>query len=328
MQARLIRAVVLVAVFAVGASACGKYSIGSIRSLKAFKDGLTLYEKGDYRGAIPHFEKSIGFNPEFGFSYFFLGNSYDSLYRPARKGEAENDSYLPKAVENYRAAISKLASSTEPQTQQFRKLSYEYLIAAYGADKLNDFAQAEPTAKELISLEPNEPSNYQALAKLYEDQGQYEEAEAMFQKAVEVRSNDPMGYQLMAGFFNRQGQFDKTMDAFQKRAELEPNNPEAWHTMGSYYYEKVFRDKSLSRDVAQKYVTAGMAAEEKALSINPEYFEALTYKNLIVRLQANLERNPAEQKRLLAEADRLRDQALAIQKKQQAAAAAAAPAAQ
>lgn len=321
MQVRFIRAIVLVAVVAMSAAACGKYSISSIRSLKAFKDGLALYEKGDYRGAIPHFEESIGHNPEFGFSYFFLGNSYDSMYRPARKGEAENDSYLPKAVENYRKAIDKLAAETEPQTQQFRKLSYEYLIAAYGSDKLNDFAQAEPVAKELIALEPNEPSNYQALAKLYEDQGQYDEAEAMFRKAVEVKPNDPAGFQLLAGYFNRQGQFDKTMEAFQQRANLEPNNPEAWHTMGSYFYEKVFRDKSLSRDAAVKYVQAGLDAEEKALGINPEYFEAVTYKNLLIRLQANLERNPAEQKRLLAEADRLRDRALELQKKQGTAAA-------
>lgn len=316
MQVRLIRAVVLVAAIALSATACGKYSYGSIMSLKSFKDGLTLYEKGDYKGAIPKFEESIGRNPEFGFSYFFLGNSYDSLYRPARKGEAENDSLLPKAVEHYRNAISKLATATEPQTQQFRKLSYEYLIAAYGSDKLNDFAQAEPAAKELIAIEPNEPSNYQALAKLYEDQGQYDEAEAMFLKAVEVKSGDPAGYQLLAGYFNRQGQFDKTMDAFQKRAELEPNNPEAWHTMGSYFYEKAFRDKSLARDVSMKYVMAGLAAEDKALGINGEYFEAVTYKNLLLRQQALLERSPAVQKQLLEEADRLHKRALELQKKQ------------
>jgi tetratricopeptide (TPR) repeat protein len=324
MQVRFIRAIVFVAVVAMSAAACGKYSIGSIRSLKAFKDGLALYEKGDYRGAIPRFEESIGHNPEFGFSYFFLGNSYDSMYRSARKGEAENDSLLPKAVENYRKAIDKLASATEPQTQQFRKLSYEYLIAAYGSDKLNDFSQAEPIAKELIALEPGEPSNYQALAKLYEDQGQYDEAEAMFRKAVEVKPNDPGAYQLMAGYFNRQGQFDKTMEAFQHRAELEPNNPEAWHTMGSYFYEKAYRDKSLPRDVAMKYVMNGLAAEDKALAINGEYFEAVTYKNLLLRQQALLERSPAEQKRLLEEADKYYKRGLELQKKQGATAAAAA----
>jgi tetratricopeptide (TPR) repeat protein len=320
MQFRFARIAVLVAGLAVATSACGRYSISSIRSLKSFKDGVAQYQKGAYRDAVPLFENAIKYNPDFGFSYFFLGNSYDSLYRPSRKGEPDNDALLPKAVENYRKAIEKLTNSSDPQTAQFRKLSYEYLIAAYGSDKLNDFSQAEPVAKELIALEPNEPTNYQALAKLYEDQGQYDEAEAMFQKAVEVKPNDPLGFQMLAFYYNRQGQFDKTMDAFQKRANLEPNNPEAWHTMGTYYYEKVLKDKSLSKDAAKNYLTAGIQAEDKALALNNDYFEAVTYKNLLIRLEANQEKDRAVQKRLLDEADQLRDRALAIQKQQGSAA--------
>jgi tetratricopeptide (TPR) repeat protein len=314
MQFRFTRIVVLAVGLAVAASGCGKYSINSIRALKAFKDGAGLYQKGAYRDAAPLFENAIALNPDFGFSYFFLANSYDSMYKPSRKGEAENDALLPKAVENYRKAIDKLANSTEPQAAQFRKLSYEYLIAAYGSDKLNDFSQAEPMAKELIALEPNEPGNYQALAKLYEDQGQYDEAEAMFRKATEVKPDDPSGYQLLAGYYNRQGQFDKTIDAFQRRAAMEPNNPEAWHTVGTYYYDKVLRDKSLAKDVAKTYVKNGIQAEDKALALNKDYYEAVTYKNLLIRLQALQE--PGNAKALLAEADQLRDRALALQKAQ------------
>jgi tetratricopeptide (TPR) repeat protein len=317
MQFRFTRMIVLVAGLAIATSACGKYSINSIRSLKAFKDGAELYQKGSYREAAPLFEHAIQLNPDFPFSYFFLANSYDNMYRPSRKGEADNDALLTKAVENYRKSIDKLANSTEPQAAQFRKLSYEYLIAAYGSDKLNDFSQAEPVAKELISLEPNEPGNYQALAKLYEDQGEYDQAEAMFKKAIEVRPNDPIGYQLLAGYYNRQGQFDKTMEAFQQRASMEPNNPEAWHTMGTYYFDKVQRDKSLSKAAAKNYVLAGIDAEDKAIALNSEYYEAVTYKNLLLRLQANIETNPAVQKKLLAQADDLRERALALQKKQE-----------
>ena len=36
--------------------------------------------------------------------HFYLGNSYDNMYRPARKGEAANDEFLNKAVENYKIA--------------------------------------------------------------------------------------------------------------------------------------------------------------------------------------------------------------------------------
>jgi tetratricopeptide (TPR) repeat protein len=319
MQFRFTRMVVLVAGLAVATSvtsACGKYSLSSIRSLKAFKDGAMLYTKGDYPAAAAKFEESVAQNPDFGFSYFYLGNSYDNMYRPGRRGEEANDALLPKAAQNYRLAIDKLTGSTEPQGAQILKLSYEYLIAVYGKDKLDDFSQAEPVAKELITYEPNEPGNYQLLARLYEEQGDYEQAEAMFLRAIEVNPSAPLGHQLLAHYYNRQGEFDKTMAAFLKRAELEPNNPEAWHTMGTYYYEKVYRDTSISRDQAAQYLLAGIQAEDKALGINPDYFEAVTFKSLLLALQANRERNPAEQKRLLAEASELRERALELQNKQ------------
>lgn len=318
MQFRFTRMVVLVAGLAVvtSASACGRYSLGSIRSLKAFKDGAGLYAKGDYPGAAAKFEESISHNPDFGFSYFYLGNSYDNMYRATRAGDPENDALLPKAAQNYRLAIDNLANSEEPQAAQFRKLSFEYLIAVYGPDKLDDFSQAEPVARELIEYEPNDPGNYQLLARLYEDQGDLEQAEAMFRRAVEVRPDSPLGYQILAHYYNRQGEFDKTMEAFQQRADLEPNNPEAWHTMGTFYYEKVYRDTSVPRDEAIEYLEAGVEAADRALEINPDYYEAVTYKSMLLGLRASKETSRAVQEKYLAEAKALQERALELQNKQ------------
>jgi hypothetical protein len=50
--------------------------------------------------------------------------------------------------------------------------------------------------------------------------------------------------------------------------------------------------------------------------LNPEYFEALTYKNILLRQEALYEKDPAKQKQLLAEADTIRNKALDVQKKQ------------
>jgi tetratricopeptide (TPR) repeat protein len=322
MQFRWTRTPALVASLAVAliaTSACGKYSISSIRSLKAFKDGLVTYQKGDYKAAATQFEEAIGYNPEFGFSYFYLANSFDNQYRSSRKGEAENDALLPVAERNYRLAIEKLGTgelAADPQAVQFRKRSFEFLIALYGSDKLDDFGKAEPVAKELIQFEPNEPGNYQLLARLYEDQGMTEQAEAMLQQAIQVKPSDPVGYQLLGGFYNKHAQFDKTMENFLKRAELEPNNPEAWHIMGTYYYEKVYRDTSVPREQAIQYLISGVEAEDKALAINPDYVEAVNFKELLVRLRANKERDRAVINKLIAEADALAKQADEIRARQ------------
>ena len=317
MQFRFARTVVLVAGLAIATTACGRYSIGSIRSAKAFQDGIGQYQGGNFADASKNFEEAIRLNPDFGFSYFFLGNSYDKLYRPTRKGEAENDGYLQKAVDNYRKSIDHLKTSTEPQAAQFLNLSYQYLIAAYGSDRLNDFTQAEGAAKELIATTPNESGNYQALARLYQDQGRVEEAEAMFVKATEVKPNDPIGYQMLANFYNQQGEFDKTLAAFQKRADIEPNNPEAWHTMGTFYYEKAYRDSRLPPAQAKKYILAGLEAEDKALKLNNDYYEAVSFKNMLLTQQARVESDAAVKKRLLEEAKSYYDRAVDLRKKQE-----------
>ena len=175
--------------------------------------------------------------------------------------------------------------------------------------------------QEMIKLNPNEPTNYFALAKIYEDNGDYEAAEQTFLKAKEVRPQEPTVYTQLAGFYNRQGDFDKTIDALQERAQREPNNPEAHHLIATYYWDKVYRDFRLPDTDKRKYIEAGIKSEDKAIELKGDYFEAITYKNLLLRLQANVEKDPARQQALLREADRLRDQAQELRKKQQAGAA-------
>jgi tetratricopeptide (TPR) repeat protein len=318
---RLGRVVIIVAGLALATTACGQYSIGNIRALKAFKDANDLYKKSEFKAAAAGYEEALQRNPEFfGITYFFLANSYDNLYKPAKAGDPENDAYLQKAVENYKLATEKI-KDTDPQGPQIRKLAYEYLIATYN-DKLHDLEKAEPVAHQLIQMEPNDPVNYEALGKLYEDAGRYDEAEAMFLKAVDVRPNDPMVYQALAGYYNRQGQFEKTMEAWYKRADHEPNNPEAWHTISTYYADDLLRDKHLTKDKQKEYIEKGLATEERALTLNAEYFEAWSYKSILLHLQANLEKDPAKQKELVRQADDANSKAIVIRNKQQAAGAA------
>jgi len=223
-------------------------------------------------------------------AYFFLGNSYDNLFKPSRVGEAENDAYLQKAIQNYKLAAER---ETDPKMQ---KLSLEYLVAAYGPDKLNDPSQAEPIVKQMIEMEPNEPTNYFALAKIYEDNGLYDEAEATLLRAKDARPNDPTVYTTLAGYYNRQGEFDKTIEALEARATLEPENPEAFHTIATYYWDKAFRDLRLTDPEKRDYVLKGIDAADRAIAIKADYMEALTYKNLLLRVRANLEKDPKLQK--------------------------------
>jgi len=298
--------------------AAGCSQLGELQAMRAFKSANQAYSQQNYVEAAKLYEEAVAENPDLAQAYFFLANSYDNQFRPSRRGEPENDVLLDKAVQHYTTAADKLAASESPEDKKLARLSLEYLVAAYGADKLNDPAKAEPVVQRMIQLDPTEPSNYFALAKIYEDAGAYPEAEEMYMKGRDVRPNAPEGYLQLAGYYNRQGQFDKTIEALEARAKMEPNNPEAFQTIAGYYWDETTRDASLNDTQKREYVQRGLEAVDKAIQLKADYVEAITFKNLLFRLQANLEKDPAKQQALIKEADQLRDRANEIRKKQTA----------
>src|SRR3954452_10341048 len=295
-------------------SSVGCAKVGEIKAKKAFKAANQAYQAQDYKKASDLYEETIAADPNLNSAYFFLGNSYDNQYKPSKKGEAANDALLTKAVENYQRAAEKLAASPDPADKKLGKLSLEYLVASYGADKLNDPAKAEPVVQRMIQLEPSEPTNYFALAKIYEDAGAYDEAEKMLVQAKTAKPGDPAVYMTLAGYYNRQGHFDKTIEALEERAAKEPNNPEAFYTIATYYWDEAYRDFKLKDAEKKEFVGKGVEAVDHALQIKPDYTEALVYKNLLLRLQANMEKDPAKQQQLLKDATSLSEKANTMRK--------------
>jgi tetratricopeptide (TPR) repeat protein len=318
-----VAAAVLTIGLGVATAGCGKYSFSNLKATKAFKEGNEHYKAQRWREAAERYEATLAAGPNFetnptlSTAYFFLGNSYDNLFKPAKKGEAENDGYMNKAIENYKKAAE------QAKDPLFRRRALEYLVAAYGADKLNDPAQAEPVVQKMIQIDPADTGAYFALAKIYENAGRYEEAEAQLLKARDAKPDDPAVYNALAQYYNAQGEFEKTIEAFTKAAELEPNNPQGWHLIGGFYQDKAAKDFRLTPAQKKEFNEKGIAAEDKAIALNPNYMEALVYKNILLRQLVHFEKDPAKQKEMLAEADRLRARAMELQK---SGAAAAAPA--
>jgi tetratricopeptide (TPR) repeat protein len=287
--------------------------LNEVRAMKAFKDGNKAYAASDWRAAAEKYEEAARLNPENGPIYFYLANSYDNMYRPARKGEPANDQLLANAVENYKLASDKLTEETVPK----RSLALEFLIAAYGPDKLADPTLAEPVVQRMIQLAPNEPTNYFQLAKIYEDSGEYQLAEETYLKGRDAKPNDPTVYLTVAGYYNRQGDYDKLIENIKKNIELEPQNPEAHYRLATYSWDKASRDFRLSDSQKMAIIMEGLASVNKALEIKSDYVEAMTYKGLLLRTQALIEKNPAKQQELIREGTALSEKANAMRKAKQ-----------
>jgi TonB family protein len=109
------------------------------------------------------------------------------------------------------------------------------------------------------------------------------------------------------------------MEAALLKEVNEQPNAGNYHALAVLYFERAFRGTSLTPEEKSKLIADGLAAEESALSYDPDYADAMIYKNLLLRLQAQLETNPAERTRIIEEADRLRTRAMTMREQQPAA---------
>jgi tetratricopeptide (TPR) repeat protein len=291
---------------------CSK--VGQLAAMKNFKEANASYGQQDYKKAAELYEATVKADPNLNYAYFYLGNSYDNLYKPSKKGEQANDELLENAVKNYQTAAEKLASGSTKAEKDLARLSLKYLVASYGADKLNDPARAEPVVQRMIQLDPGEPENYFALAKIYEDAGAYENAEDILVKAKQAKPSDPAVYKTLAGYYNRQGQFDKTIKELEDAAASDPKSPEARYTIAVFYWDAAFRDARLTEAQKKDYVQRGLGEVDKALDMKSDYIDAIVYKGLLLRLQANLEKDVSKQQALIKEATQLSDKANALRK--------------
>ena len=141
----------VVAAMSVAAAGCSQYN--GLKAKRTFRDANGLYQSNDYKAAAAKYEQvtALDENTLHQFhlepAYFFLANSYDQLYRSAKKGDAANDAYMAKAVEFY-----KKDAEIDPDPKM-KKLSLQYLVAAYGPDKLNDPTQQEPILQQMIQVD-------------------------------------------------------------------------------------------------------------------------------------------------------------------------------
>jgi protein TonB len=125
-------------------------------------------------------------------------------------------------------------------------------------------------------------------------------------------------YMELARLASLQGRIDDTVEALTAAAAFEPSSVDLPHRIAVFYWDYVRRgNDTLDSGTKLAYILKGIAAEDQVLAIQPNHLEALTYKNMLLRLQANLTSDPSEQKRLIDEADALRNRVIEVQRGRQ-----------
>ena len=240
-----------------------------------------------------------------------------------------NDAY---AKEDYATALQHYKKAREIDSQSFpdldRMIGYSLIGLYVPEDKTPaNVKNADAAIVELrkyLRKRPDDRIAREALINLYLNADRITEAINYFREWLKTHGNDIEAVRSIATLYAKQGNFNESLNWYEKITLLDARNPEAFYTYGVVCYEKIA--KNPPQDTAERLaiIDKGKQALQRATELRAEYFEAMVYLSLLYRQQAPLETDPAKQQELIAEADRIRNEAIAIVKKRKAEAAAAA----
>ncbi len=150
-----------------------------------------------------------------------------------------------------------------------------------------------------------------------------DKAIAYYEKLVKQEPTNATYHVQLAGLYDKKGDFPGEIREYEKRAELEPQNKEAWYTIGVVYWARSYRGgASVSMEEREQLVKKGLDAIDRALKLDPEYFEAMSYKNLLYREQAKVLQAKGDLEganKMVQQATDIVKKAMEIRKKQSAA---------
>jgi TonB family protein len=137
-------------------------------------------------------------------------------------------------------------------------------------------------------------------------------------KAIEtyerIIAREPSNVEARAGLgemYTLTGDYQKAREQYLQLTRLATRDPSVFYSLGATDWALSFnKTNPLSAAERARLVSEGLQNLDIALALNPEYTDAMTYKNLLLREQASLATDPVQREALLREADVLFNKAI------------------
>jgi tetratricopeptide (TPR) repeat protein len=183
--------------------------------------------------------------------------------------------------------------------------------------------QAIDNLKRYVAFDPDNEDAKNHLLTVFIQAERYDDAAAFFESEMKRRGSDPEVAsrlaQILGMIYSKKGDFESSLEWYKKRAEIEKDSPEALYTIGVLCWEKVYKQgTTLELDRRKELIEMGLDYLRRATELRENYFEAVSYVNLLFRqkaIVAQLVGNMEDFAKYNQEADRQMHLALDMRKK-------------
>lgn len=196
----------------------------------------------------------------------------------------------------------------QPGSKHPKDLEY----AAKAIEHLKTYSEAFPQDRKAREF----------LVSMYLATERYDDAIAFYQQLVQENPKDTKAMQSIAQMYFKKGDVDNALKWLKRRLDVE-TSPEAkaevYYFIGVQAWDRSYNFPNIDPVERARIVDEGIDALNKALQVKPEYFEALSYLNLLYREKAKIESDPAKKQEYTDTANKYLQQALELRKKSLAA---------
>jgi len=208
----------------------------------------------------------------------------DNLNKGVR---AFRDAHYENAVTYFKQAVELDPDLTTAEIYLAAAYSQQYVPGGRGEDNDKNAQMAIQTFEDVLKRDPNNVNAVAGLASIYQNLGQTDTK-----------------------------QLQKSHDYYMKYAQLDSTNPIPFYAIGSLDWLIVYdKNNPPPADEQLKLIDEGLANIDKALALNPDYDDAMTYKNLLYREKSRLADNEEDKKKLTDLADEWFNKGLETRKK-------------
>jgi tetratricopeptide (TPR) repeat protein len=219
------------------------------------------------------------------------------------------------------AGLSITAQTREPLTQ-----ARDTLNKGVAAFRNADYESAIAFFKQAVAMDPNFTTAELYLGTAYaqrfvpgvqtrENLAYADNAIESFKRILSQEPNNTNALMALASIYQNLNRFEEARETYISASKVDPQNPILFYSIGSLDWIRVY-DKNNPLPFGQQalLIDEGLANLDSALALNPQYEDAMTYKNLLFREKARLAVDPAEKKRLTDLADEWFNKALDARK--------------